>query len=131
MNKSQPNFRASETGPAKDDFWLKACEPSLNLIWDNSEDDIYAELLEVSMTTSGGNVSTYEEIISAAMSLPPGPRAMLAEHLLNSLNGEDQKRIDALWADEIERRIKEVYEGKVTPIPGGQVMERLRSRHTR
>jgi putative addiction module component (TIGR02574 family) len=76
-------------------------------------------------------MSTYEEIISAAMSLPPGPRAMLAEHLLDSLNGEEQKRIDALWADEIERRIKEVDEGKVIPIPGDEVMERLRSRRSR
>jgi putative addiction module component (TIGR02574 family) len=56
---------------------------------------------------------------------------MLAEHLLDSLNGEDQKRIDALWGDEIERRIKEVDDGKVTPIPGDQVMERLRSRRSR
>lgn len=29
-----------------DDFWLAASEPLLNLIWDNPEDDIYAELLE-------------------------------------------------------------------------------------
>ncbi len=30
----------------ENEFWLKASEPSLNPIWDNSEDDIYAELLE-------------------------------------------------------------------------------------
>lgn len=29
-----------------DDFWLKASEPSLSTIWDNPEDDVYAELLE-------------------------------------------------------------------------------------
>jgi hypothetical protein len=29
-----------------DDFWLKASELSLDSIWDNSEDDIYAELLQ-------------------------------------------------------------------------------------
>ncbi len=29
-----------------DDFWLKASAPSLNAIWDNPEDDVYAELLE-------------------------------------------------------------------------------------
>jgi predicted DNA-binding antitoxin AbrB/MazE fold protein len=29
-----------------DDFWLRASEPSLKAIWDNSEDDVYAELLE-------------------------------------------------------------------------------------
>jgi putative addiction module component (TIGR02574 family) len=76
-------------------------------------------------------MSTYEEIISAALSLPPGSRAMLAEHLLDSLNGDDQKRIDALWADEIKRRIREVDEGKVTPIPVDEVLERLRSRRSR
>ena len=29
-----------------DDFWLKASERSLEAIWDNTEDDVYAELLE-------------------------------------------------------------------------------------
>ena len=28
------------------DFWLGASEPSLNAIWSNAEDDVYAELLE-------------------------------------------------------------------------------------
>jgi hypothetical protein len=28
------------------DFWLKASESSLGSIWDNAEDDVYAELLE-------------------------------------------------------------------------------------
>ncbi|GKT09520.1 antitoxin family protein [Desulforhabdus sp. TSK] len=27
-------------------FWLKASESSLDSVWDNSEDDVYAELLE-------------------------------------------------------------------------------------
>ncbi|OLE55275.1 MAG: hypothetical protein AUG51_04135 [Acidobacteria bacterium 13_1_20CM_3_53_8] len=27
-------------------FWLNASESSLNSVWDNSEDDVYAELLE-------------------------------------------------------------------------------------
>jgi predicted DNA-binding antitoxin AbrB/MazE fold protein len=29
-----------------DSFWLNACEPSLEAIWDNPEDDVYGELLE-------------------------------------------------------------------------------------
>jgi hypothetical protein len=29
-----------------DDFWLEASGPSLDAIWDNPEDDVYAELLE-------------------------------------------------------------------------------------
>ena len=28
------------------DFWLKASENSLDAIWNNSEDDVYAKLLE-------------------------------------------------------------------------------------
>ncbi len=32
--------------PNGDDFWLRASEPSLNAIWDNPEDEVYAELLQ-------------------------------------------------------------------------------------
>jgi putative addiction module component (TIGR02574 family) len=73
--------------------------------------------------------NTYEEIMSAALALPPGARAILAEHLLESLDAEDQERIDALWAEEAERRDKEIEDGIVTAIPGEEVMNRLRSRY--
>ena len=46
MNRSQPSVRSCGSRAARDDFWLKASEPSLDAIWDNSEDDVYAELLE-------------------------------------------------------------------------------------
>ena len=36
-----------------DDFWLKASQPSLDATWDNSEDDIYIELVETLMTRTG------------------------------------------------------------------------------
>jgi hypothetical protein len=29
---------------AEPDFWLKASQPSLERIWENDEDDVYAEL---------------------------------------------------------------------------------------
>ena len=32
--------------PNGDDFWFKASGTSLNAIWDNPEDDVYAQLLE-------------------------------------------------------------------------------------
>jgi hypothetical protein len=28
------------------DFWLSVGESALDMVWDNSEDDVYAELLE-------------------------------------------------------------------------------------
>jgi putative addiction module component (TIGR02574 family) len=76
-------------------------------------------------------MSTFEEILSAALALPPGRRAALADHLLDSMNGEDQKRINALWAEEAGRRMKEIEDGMVTPIPGEEVMNRLRNRNRR
>lgn len=76
-------------------------------------------------------MSTYEEIMSAALALPPGARAMLAEHLMESLDAEDQERIDSLWATEAERRDREIEDGTVQAIPGEEVMKRLRSRYKR
>ncbi len=31
--------------PAHPDFWQRAVTPALDAIWDNPEDDVYAELL--------------------------------------------------------------------------------------
>ena len=76
-------------------------------------------------------MSTYEEIENAALALPPEAREMLAEHLMASLDAFDQEVIDPLFLEEIERRSKEMDDGIVTPIPGEEVMARLRSRYKR
>lgn len=73
--------------------------------------------------------TTYDEIFGAALALPPGLRAMLAEHLLKSLDAEQQAEIDALWGQEAEKRIQSIEQGEVAPIPGKQVLRELRSRH--
>jgi putative addiction module component (TIGR02574 family) len=73
----------------------------------------------------------FDEILSAALSLSPGARAMLAGHLLESLDRENQKRIDAIWADEAERRMQQIREGKVETIDGELVMRELRERRGR
>jgi putative addiction module component (TIGR02574 family) len=73
----------------------------------------------------------FDEILSAALSLSPGARAMLADHLLESLNWEDQKRNAAIWAEEAERRMQEIRDGKVETIDGEQVMRELRARRKR
>lgn len=76
-------------------------------------------------------MSTYEEIETAALALPPEAREMLAEHLMASLDPADQTELDPVWLEEIERRDKEIEDGIVTPIPGEEVMARLRSRYKR
>ena len=72
--------------------------------------------------------ANFDDIMKDALSLPPGARAMLADHLLESLDAENQKRIDAIWAEEAERRAKAIDEGRAKLIPGEQVMSELRAR---
>ena len=69
--------------------------------------------------------------MSAAMDLSPNERVLLAEHLIESLDVEDQERINRLWAEEADRRNREIEDGTVQAIPGEEVMNRLRSRYKR
>ncbi|KAM3090227.1 addiction module protein [Phormidesmis sp. 146-35] len=73
--------------------------------------------------------TAYDDIFGAALALPPGLRAMLAEHLLKSLDAQQQAEVDMLWAEEAERRVQAVEQGTVTLIPGEQVIRELRSRN--
>jgi putative addiction module component (TIGR02574 family) len=68
----------------------------------------------------------YEEIVSAALALPPQARALLAEDLLASLDSS-QAEIDEAWRVEIERRVQEIKEGKVELLDGDKVMSELRA----
>jgi putative addiction module component (TIGR02574 family) len=77
------------------------------------------------------SINTYEEIMNAALALPPGERVLLAEQLMDSLPADDHERIEALWAEEAERRNREIEDGIVKAIPGEEVMNRLRSRYKR
>ena len=70
--------------------------------------------------------SGYEEVANAALALAPEARALLAEDLVASLE-VSQAEIDEAWRVEIERRVKEIKEGKVQLIPGEQVMSELRA----
>ena len=72
--------------------------------------------------------ANFDDILSAALSLSPGARAMLADHLLESLDAQEEKRVDAIWAEEAERRAKAIDEGRAKLIPGEQVMAELRAR---
>jgi putative addiction module component (TIGR02574 family) len=68
-----------------------------------------------------------ETVFSAALALPTKKRAELAHRLIESLDGPpptaaEQAEIDAAWAREIERREKEIDEGKAELIPFEDVM---------
>ena len=70
----------------------------------------------------------FEEVIGAAMTLPPGARAMLANHLLESLDAPNQPSIDEQWAAEAERRVQEIALKQIETIPAETVFQELRAR---
>ena len=71
--------------------------------------------------------ATYDEIFGVVLTLPPLYRAMLAEHLLNSLD-EINPEIETAWNREISNRIEAIDQGKVTLIPADEVLQKLRNR---
>jgi len=76
-------------------------------------------------------LDTHDEILRAALSLPPEERAMLSDLLFESVDPPNQKRAVLPGQKRVERRIREIDEGKVETIDGELVMQRLRSRRTR
>jgi putative addiction module component (TIGR02574 family) len=72
-------------------------------------------------------MSTTDELIDEAKSLPVELRAKLVDELLKSLNSFHAE-IDELWRVEAERRVDEIETGKVKVIPGEEVFDKLRER---
>jgi putative addiction module component (TIGR02574 family) len=66
----------------------------------------------------------YEEVANAALALPPEARAMLVDDLVASLSSASDE-VDSAWRAEIERRVKEIEDGRAQLIPGEQVMREL------
>ena len=56
-----------------------------------------------------------EEILAQVLRLPRAERAKVAEELLSSLE-EAEEEVAAAWAQELERRAREVAEGKVETV---------------
>jgi putative addiction module component (TIGR02574 family) len=73
-------------------------------------------------------IEAHDDVVSAALSLPPELRAELAERLLSSLDNAEQAGIDAAWAEEAERRIEQLDQGKVNLIPGDALIIELQTR---
>jgi putative addiction module component (TIGR02574 family) len=57
-----------------------------------------------------------EELLAQVLQLPRQDRARLAEELLSSLEEADDEEVAAAWAPELERRSREVAEGKVQTV---------------
>jgi putative addiction module component (TIGR02574 family) len=79
-----------------------------------SEDECY----HYSMST--------EELLAKALQLSRPERARVAEELLASLEESDEQVAEA-WAQELERRSREIEDGTVEPIPWERVRDNLRA----
>jgi putative addiction module component (TIGR02574 family) len=71
-----------------------------------------------------------KKIIDEALSLPVEERARLVNTLLESLNVPNPA-IDKKWAQVAKRRLAELRSGKVTPIPGDEVFDRVHERFSK
>lgn len=56
-----------------------------------------------------------EELLVQVLRLPRTERARLAEDVLSSLEESDEQ-VAAAWAHELERRSREIAEGRVQPV---------------
>lgn len=59
------------------------------------------------------------------MKLPPEARGALAARLIDSLDDGIDPAAEDAWDQEIQRRITELDEGRVTTVPWSEVRRRL------
>lgn len=73
--------------------------------------------------------STNDRVVEEALSLPSDVRISLIEKLLTSLNLPVDEEINRLWAEEAERRVSQIEEGKAKLVPGEEVFAKIRAKH--
>lgn len=66
-----------------------------------------------------------KEVFRQAFELPETDRATLAGLLIESLEPPPEPDVEELWADEAERRWREIEAGAVTTIPWEEVRAKL------
>ncbi len=69
-----------------------------------------------------------ERLAEDALTLPDDDRAALVDILLRSLKSPAAEEIDRLWAEEAERRVKEIEDGTVELLDGREVLREVRER---
>lgn len=67
-----------------------------------------------------------EELMKEALSLPSASRALLAEKLVESLEGDVDESLQKLWTTEAKKRRDEIRSGEVKPISGEEALVEVR-----
>ena len=70
--------------------------------------------------------SSIRALEAAALLLPPGERAKLAERLIASLDRDPE--VQAAWDEEIRKRVADFYAGRLESVPAEEVLAEARSR---
>ena len=68
-----------------------------------------------------------KEIEAEIQKLDLRDRATLAKWIVESLDELSEAEVEALWAEEAERRLDELEQGLVTEIPDKEVLRRARA----
>jgi putative addiction module component (TIGR02574 family) len=82
-------------------------------------------------------MSTFAEVLNAALTLPPHERGELAEALWESMdepvNGDVQEepQLSQAWREEIARRSAAYLRGELKAIPWNQVRDEVRRKYQR
>ena len=71
---------------------------------------------------------TYEQLEKEVRTLSPEEKAALARTLIDDLESETEQNVEAIWAEEAERRYRAFLAGELEAIPGDEVMTRARQR---
>ena len=71
-----------------------------------------------------------EELINEAVSLPIEKRALVVDSLLQSFN-QPESDIDDKWKEVAQKRLMEMRTGKVEPISGDEVFNKIWSKFER
>jgi len=69
-----------------------------------------------------------EELFREASDLPEIERAELTGMLLDSLESDRDPGVEAAWAEEIERRLRQIDSGEVKTIPWEEVRAKAYAR---
>ncbi len=69
-----------------------------------------------------------KEIEKEALRLSSHERALLVEHLIGSLEPDDDPDAERAWIEEAEHRYQEYKAGKVKTIPAEQVFKDARAK---
>jgi putative addiction module component (TIGR02574 family) len=68
--------------------------------------------------------SQFADLEAEALKLPPEERALLADHLLASLDPHGE--VEQAWVEEVERRLAEVEAGRVELVSVELAIQRAR-----